>query len=152
MKQCRRGFVCAVLGVATSVTAFSQRRVASENLYESVVAVVPMTGSGTTQDPKRPMFAPWPYDPIRHSWLRNMTFELSDDGKYAIVQFVVQDRKFLKPLFDARGADIKAFVRGKDDPAEIEREVRQFKRDFDRNRFIRPQHKAVIDERAKGAK
>jgi hypothetical protein len=119
MRLQERRLVCAAVWIAVGAGAFGQRRAAIENLYESVVAVVPMVGFGSREDPKRPMFVPWPYDPVQHSWLRSMTFELSDDGKYAVVEFIVQDRKFLKPLFDARAADVKAFVRSVDDPALI---------------------------------
>ena len=46
-----------VMSAAMVVSGLAQRRVARENRHERVLAVVPMVGSGTHPDPRRPMFA-----------------------------------------------------------------------------------------------
>src|SRR5436190_18571722 len=44
----------------TAANLYGQMPVDSRNLYERVWAVVPMIGSGTYHDPKRPLYAPLP--------------------------------------------------------------------------------------------
>jgi hypothetical protein len=44
----------------TAAAGLAQPRVDSGNLYERILAVVPMTGAGTFEDPRRPLFAPPP--------------------------------------------------------------------------------------------
>ena len=39
---------------------FGQNRVSPEMMYHRVWAVVPLIGKGTSDDPRRPMFAPSP--------------------------------------------------------------------------------------------
>ena len=46
--------------LALTLVVCAQRRVDPKNSYNRVIAVVPLTGSGTPVDPKRPKYAPWP--------------------------------------------------------------------------------------------
>lgn len=49
--------VCLLVIVGSAV---AQHRVDPGSMYARVYAIVPMIGSGTWNDPKRPMFAPVP--------------------------------------------------------------------------------------------
>ena len=115
-------FVCAL--------APAQRRVDSRNLYERVLAVVPMVGSGTLSDPIRPAYTPLPSAtsaiatpastdatsangviPLRQGILA-YSYVASDNGKFALVEFVAADRAAFKDLL--ADTTVKAFLKGRD--------------------------------------
>jgi hypothetical protein len=60
-----------------------------------------MTGAGTAADPRRPMFTPtrqaMPAAPARAPLLA-WSYVPSDDGKWAIVEFVARDRGAFVPI------------------------------------------------------
>jgi hypothetical protein len=119
--------IAAVLGIAAPVV--SQYRVDPKNRGERIIAVVPMIGSGKGDDPKRPLFAPLPSEMRRPGGIQEFSYELSDDGKYAIIEFVASDRSaFDAMLRDTRA--VKAFEKGKHKREDIERELRIFRRSF----------------------
>ena len=82
--------------VALSVfagTLFGQRSVPAEYMYHRVWAVVPLVGSGATGDPIRPMLVPLPSTAGQQPAagppdLLGYQMQLSDDGKFALVEFV----------------------------------------------------------------
>jgi len=84
--------------VALSVFASAlcaQRAVSPENMHHRVWAVVPLVGAGTDDDPKRPMLVPTAAEAeadkiqgVRPDLL-GYTVQLSDDGQYALVEFVL---------------------------------------------------------------
>jgi hypothetical protein len=116
-----------------------QERVAPENLGERVIAIVPLIGDGTARDPKRSMFVPAPPDPARArmeapvdpAGAISYSMIVSDDNKFAIVEFVAQDIKALEPILKAQRPDVKVFRKGQHTKAEIDAEARRVKRDFD---------------------
>lgn len=84
-----------------AATLFGQRSVPAEYMYHRVWAVVPLIGSGATGDPIRPMFVPSPSapsplaaslqtstDPPAPPDLLGYQMQISDDGKFALVEFV----------------------------------------------------------------
>jgi hypothetical protein len=136
-----RHFSTAVLllallsGVTTQLTA--QPRVDARNMYERVMAVVPMIGKGTFDDPKRPMYAPTPSElhlaTTTRRGILGFTQVLSDDGQFALVEFVARDRSaFQQMLADP---SIKTFVRGRDKREDMEAEFLKHKKDFDFTKF-----------------
>lgn len=76
-----------------AVSLFAQRNVAPGNMYHRVYAVVPMIGSGTEADPRRPMLVPAPdqKQTSERPDLLGFKMQLSDDGKFALVEFVFQN-------------------------------------------------------------
>jgi hypothetical protein len=113
-------FLCAL--------APAQRRVDSRNLYERILAVVPMVGAGTVSDPVRPAYAPLPATsaitnpvptavstngviPLRQGIIA-YSYVISDDGKSALVEFVAADRGAFKDVL--ADTTIKAFLKGRD--------------------------------------
>ena len=81
-----------------------------------------------------PQFRPPPRDSAA-SGIIAYSFQESDDGRFALVEFVARDRKaFAAILADAR-TDIKVFQKGRHTRTQIETEFRKFKRDFDPDSF-----------------
>ncbi len=107
---------------------FSQaqfRKVDPTLTHERIVALVPMVGSGTGKDPKRPMFSDLP-------GLLGYTAELSDDGRLALVEFVVKDRSLLDRVMSGAQRAVRKDSASKD---SIYEEFKQLKRNFRPERF-----------------
>jgi hypothetical protein len=92
-----------------------------------------MIGNGTPADPFRPMFAP---AQPGAGGIIGFTYEVSDDGKSAIVEFTGRDWKSLAPVLESRLPQVRVFRKGYHTRTEIEEEFRKHKRDFDANRFM----------------
>lgn len=80
-----------------AVTLFAQRSVPPEFMYHRVYAVVPLVGTGTLDDPKRPLLVPTSPQPGQVSpktserpELLGWQMQMSDDGKFALVEFIFQ--------------------------------------------------------------
>ncbi len=130
-RSCCRVFALLCLaGVAGA-----QHRVDPRFLYERVIAIVPVIGSGrSAADPKRPLFVPAKPGAANPAGILAFNSILSDDGRFAIVEYVVKDRAALPPILtDSRV--IKAFQRGKGRRAELESEARKYRRDFNLDDF-----------------
>jgi hypothetical protein len=129
-------FVCAL--------APAQRRVDSRNLYERVLAVVPMVGSGTLSDPVRPAYAPLPSAsaianpvptgatasgviPLRQGILA-FSYVLSDDGQFALAEFVAADRAAFKGLL--ADTTVTSFLKGRDSVAAAVTLFQTYKQSF----------------------
>ena len=59
--------------------------------------------------------------------------QTSDDGKYALVEFVAKDPAALQPILNDKS--LKVFIKGKDKKGDIEAELKKYKKDFDLNKF-----------------
>lgn len=146
-----RVIVVGLLAWSFTATAWSQQRVASRNLYERVYCVVPMVGTGTYEDPRRPKYAPAgplhlvpalaaeaarPGDekpqPERKGIL-GFSFVVSEDGQFALAEFVAATKADLKEIL--ADPDVKSFVKGKTRRLDIETEFRRFKADIDLDRL-----------------
>lgn len=118
--------------LALALAASAQRRVDPKYVYHRVIAVVPLAGSGTASDPKRPKYAPWPVstDP---NGIVAFVFEPTDDGRSAIVEFVAQNNA----AFSALLADktVTVFPKGAVSKQTIENAVRPLRRDFNLDSF-----------------
>ena len=120
------------------------RKVPAHQTYERLTAILPIVGSGSASDPRRPMFAP---TPAEHSQARvaalagrqkqngiiGYSYHISDDGKWAIVELVARDKAaFTAVAAAARNTPgIKTFDREKNSKEEIEFEAKKIKKDFD---------------------
>ncbi len=129
-------FVGFPLLLLLSSPALPQQPVSLRNTHERVLCIVPMIGRGTEDDPRRPMFAPVAPrngEPMSRAGIIAFTYQESDDGRYALVEFVALERAAFAPVLDEkdRRVDVKVFVKGKDKKADIETEFRKLKRDFD---------------------
>jgi len=133
--------------LAASAVLSAQPRVSPRNTYERVMAIVPMIGSGTVEDPKRPMYAPAPHPSTgatagttaaAPTGILGFTYELSDDGKFALVEFVARDRSaFQNILADAAvpASSVQAFTKGVNQQAAVEAAFKLLKKNFDFNHF-----------------
>src|SRR5258708_21474215 len=123
--------------------ALGQHSVDPRSLYERLYCVVPMIGAGTWADPKRPMYAPSPaqMNPASRTGIIGFTHVLSDDGQFALVEFVARDAKaFDRILADMNvninvNTNVKSFRKGQDKREDIEAEFRKHKKDFDFDHF-----------------
>jgi hypothetical protein len=115
----------------------AQHRVDPKNMYERLLCIVPMTGKGTWNDPRRPMFAPGPggMKADDRSGIIAWHFEPSDDGNFAIVEFIAVEKKAFETVLAANAPASKVFERGKGKRADVEREFKKFRKDFDFDRF-----------------
>jgi hypothetical protein len=99
--------------------------------------VVPLVGKGTVDDPRRPQYAPWGAAATATSPaltdIIGFTQVPTDDGKFAIVEFVARDRKAFQTIFaDATVTTFEKGVAGKD---AVETTLRKLKKDFDLHKF-----------------
>jgi hypothetical protein len=125
-----------VVCLATAAGILSaQPRVNQRNMYERVMAIVPVIGAGTAADPKRPLYAPAPHtvSPTSRTGILGFTYVLSDDGHFALVEFVARERSAFSPML--ADSSIKAFLKGRDDQAAIVAEFGKLKKNFDINHF-----------------
>ncbi len=96
-----------------------------------------MVGRGTPDDPRRPLYAPVPNPraaPSRQGIIA-FSYQLSDDGKFALVELVAANRAAFAAILADRRPDVKVFEKGKARREDIEREFRKYKRDFQLDRF-----------------
>ena len=78
--------VILVISLLAQLASAQFRPVDPRQTHERILAIVPMVGTGRgPDDPKRPLFA----DPPN---LIGYHAELSDDGQYALVEFVARPR------------------------------------------------------------
>ena len=130
-----------LLAVVTCLPA--QHKVDTRQLYERLYCVVPMIGTGTWADPKRPLYAPSPaqMNAASRTGIIGFTHVLSDDGQFALVEFVARDASaFQHILADINGnlnvnINVKAFRKGQDKRDDIEAEFRKHKKDFSFEHF-----------------
>lgn len=129
---------------------YSQQPVSLRNTHERVLCIVPMVGRGTEDDPRRPLFAPTEAERATERAIQQVseetaaasrkgivayTFQESEDGKTALVEFVALDRESLSPILESKRTDIQVFVRGQAKKADVEAAFRQYKRSFDADGF-----------------
>lgn len=106
----------------------AQDRVDIRQLHERIIAVVPIVGAGTYEDPKRPLFAPSKNE-RSESAIESFSWQPSDDGKYAIVEFVARDRQAFKHILsDARV--LKTIERSSSKKDQDTRDLKQFRKDW----------------------
>lgn len=117
-----------------AIVVCAQRRVDPRNTYHRVICVVPLVGAGTPDDPRRPKYAPAkPAAKPTETDIIAFTQVPTDDGKFAIVEFVAKSRK----AFEAILADpsVTSFEKGVHTREEIETEMRKHTRSFNLDKF-----------------
>jgi hypothetical protein len=109
---------------------------------ERVLAIVPMIGTGSVEDPRRPLFCPTPNDfakppdPNHRPIIVSYRFEPSDDGRTAIVEYTGFDRVALSKVIKSEDPAFRRMDFDKSTPAEIDRELKKVKQNFDLQRFL----------------
>jgi hypothetical protein len=105
----------------------AQHSVDPRNTYHRVIAVVPMIGSGTAADPRRPQYAPAP-GAAAPNGIIGFTQVLTDDGKSAIVEFVARTGTALLPIL--ADTTITAYEKGSQPGSAIEAALQVRKKGF----------------------
>jgi hypothetical protein len=118
--------------ILSAAALMAQNRVAPGNMYHRIYAVVPLVGTGTPNDPKRPMFAPSPSaaPSADRSGILAYQMQVSDDGKFALVEFVGQTPAALRSVLNATVPGVTLFEGGTASPAAIEAEFQKYKKSF----------------------
>ena len=146
--------LAAFLAVAPVVCA--QRHVDPRYTYYRVICVVPLAGQGTKADPIRPMYAPTASDmaaaetaaeaaaaaaatagaaaPVRTDIIAYAQ-QISDDGKYAIVEFVAQSRTAFQAIFNDTSNVAVLFEKGKSKKEDIEKALQKYSKNFSLDSF-----------------
>jgi hypothetical protein len=122
--------------LAVIAPAWAQQRVDPANLHPRILAVVPIVGSGTWADPKRPSFLPaGPHDSRDRAGIIAFQQILSDNGNFALVELVAVDRSAFAEILNSTDSRVKAFEVGKHTRQEIEAVFKQFKATFSFDTF-----------------
>ena len=129
---------CLTVLVCLCSSLLAQHRVDPRNMYERVLCVVPFVGAGTTDDPRRPAYAPVTPPPgtlPSRDGIVAFSFQESDDGKLALVEFVAYNREAFKDLLADTRPDVKVFIKGKHKRDDIEKEFKKHKKDVNLDSF-----------------
>ena len=98
-----------------------------------------MVGKGTFDDPRRPQYAPLPgaaaVDSSVIPGIIAFSFQVSDDGNYALVEFVARDRAAFKDILADTRLTVRAFVKGVATREDIDTAFKALKKDFDITTF-----------------
>jgi hypothetical protein len=113
------------------------RQVDSRNQHERLIALVPFVGSGTMDDPKRPMFAPKPgeVDPGSRTGIVAFHFIPTDDGTMAIVELIARDKAAFQPILNSNVSGALFFLRGRDDPGAMVTALQKYRKDLSLQTF-----------------
>jgi hypothetical protein len=132
--------VCLLVAVGS---AFAQHRVDPSRMYSRVYAIVPVIGSGTWEDPRRPMFAPIPHQTTPGTRTGIIAFNQveSDDGKFALIEIVAANRlelsKITAPVTAALASvpGLQMFDRSTTPDATVQGAFQALKKNFDITQF-----------------
>jgi hypothetical protein len=132
--------VCLLVAVGS---AFAQHRVDPSSMYSRVYAIVPMIGSGTWEDPKRPMFAPIPQQISAASRTGIIAYNMveSDDGNFALIEIVATSRPQLATITAQITTQLSAvqgfqlFDRSTTSAATVQSAFQTLKKNFDITTF-----------------
>jgi len=142
----KRGSVFAILLMCWLVVPIvAQQRVSPNHRHERIRCVVPMVGSGSYDDPRHPAFVSPQADNSAESLnpsdessgkvpLLSYSYQLSDDGQFALVEFVALDKSAFDEIkAEAARQGFKVFEDGKQKKSDILREFRKYKKNYDFN-------------------
>ena len=130
-------FQVSAAAVATSTTPPPAGRpyIDARHLHHRLYAIVPIIGKGTPDDPKRPLHAPLPraIDSKSRTGILAYAYEESDDGKFALVEFVAADPGAFKEI--QANTSIQSFLKGASKKEDLEIQFKKYKKDFDFKNF-----------------
>jgi hypothetical protein len=130
--------VCLLVAVGV---AFAQQRVDPGSMYARIDVIVPMIGSGTWDDPKRPMFAPTPQQmaPGNRTGIIAFNQVQSDDGNSALIEIVAANRSELAlitaPMTASAVPGLQLFDRSTNSAATVQSAFQVLKKNFDITKF-----------------
>ena len=119
-------YLMAIIAIPSLLLAQAQfRKVDPQLTHERIIAIVPMVGLGTVKNPKHPLFSDL-------DGLTGFTAEISDDGRFALVEFVATESKFLTTIATSGQRQERKDSPNKDAVLE---EFKRYKRNFKPERF-----------------
>jgi hypothetical protein len=132
--------VCLLVAVGA---AFAQHRVDPSSMYARIYAIVPMVGTGTWDDPIRPMYAPPPQQMVPGNRTGIIAFNqvMSDNGNFALIEIVAANRPQLTLITAQMNAQLSAttgfqlFDRSITPAATIQSAFQLLKANFNINQF-----------------
>ena len=135
MRRTLRCISLLFLNVLSILPLFPQHRVDPRNTYERVIMIVPMIGSGTPADPRRPLYAPAPSEKLSKNGIIAYSYVLSDDEKSALVEFVAMDRAAFDAILKDQRTDIKRWEKAKTNKDDVAKEFKKLRKDFNIDEF-----------------
>lgn len=140
----RRTVTHIVCLLAIGGYAVAQHRVDPAAMYARVYVIVPMTGSGTWDDPKRPMFAPVPQQmtPGVRTGILAFNHVESDDGNFALMEIVAANRQELAKITAQINSQLagtpgfQLFERSTTSIATVQAAFQALKQGFDITKFL----------------
>jgi hypothetical protein len=133
-------FCILAFSVLIQPLAQAQHRVDMRHTNERLICVVPMIGKGTYDDPRRPKYAPVMNFAAGDEKAAKARAErtgilayqaiVSDDGQYALVEFVAADRAAFAEILADETLKDKVFEKGKSRREDMERAFIKLKRGF----------------------
>ena len=130
--------VVLVALMAVGASAQASRAVSPWHTYQRLLIIVPMTGSGTHADPRRPLYTPAPHEIKNGEGIIAFASLDSDDQKWALVELVALNRAVFQLILADKS--IKSFERRSSAKADIESEFGKYRRGFRLEDF----HGAVV--------
>lgn len=122
-------------GLFTSC-AFGQRPPGQLGGHQRYLLVVPLTGSGNHDDPRRPLVMP--AKSAESAAILSYRYIVSDDGKLAILEIVPADDQALQGLLIGYEPLVQIFSPKTNAKDDIEKEIRKIRKDFDLDNFLAP--------------
>ena len=129
----------AILLFVFSLSAQMRHSTAAPDPHQHIYAIVPMIGSGTAADPKRPMFVPANGFPaaipiakstINRTGIIGYHAQITDDGKDAIVEFVAPNISAFQELLTSHDSRVVVFQKGIHPTSAMEAAFKSRKKDF----------------------
>jgi hypothetical protein len=119
---------------ASTVAVIHKRAVDPQNVYTHIITVVPFTGKGTYADPKRPLYLPASRaSATSRTDILGFTYLPSDDGLFAIVEYVAVNKTALQPILSDK--TLTVFQKGVHSQAVIEAAMQKYRKGFSLNHF-----------------
>lgn len=119
---------------------------AASDLNHHIFVIAPLQGKGTPADPIRPMFVPVQgFRPgvatsgasgiISRTGILGYHTQISDDGKFALVEFVAATRTDFKDILATTDSRVQIFEKGVHQKNQIEAAFKVFRKDFSFDHF-----------------
>jgi hypothetical protein len=118
------------LAILPAKPLYPRTRVSPANNYERLIAIVPMIGTGSAEDPRRPQFTPANGVAGNRQGLIGFSFQLSDDENYALVEFVAMNRAAFRNILAGAKNGLQVFERGKFKKEDLAAAWSAYKKDF----------------------
>ena len=141
-------FTISFLPLQLTAQTVSSTRTAVQNLpgnhdnrqiHERFYVICPLVGAGTLADPKRPQVVPKDVEKLNGkkapSGIIAWTFQVSDDGKSALVELVARDASAFDEIKRGNPQITQNFSKSTHSKSEVEAAFKAQRKDFDFKKF-----------------